>query len=61
LNIVSSLLGVSQASDFWMPTFRNHLSVPSSKAGYEVAQIFEALHYKPKGRGFDSRWCNWNF
>jgi hypothetical protein len=26
--IVSSLLGVSPASDFWMPMFRNHLSVP---------------------------------
>jgi hypothetical protein len=20
-----------------------------------------ALHYKPEGRGFDSRWCHWNF
>jgi len=26
-----------------------------------VAQLVEALHYKPKGRGFDFRWCNWNF
>ena len=25
-----------------------------------VAQLVEALHYKPKGRGFDSRWCHWN-
>jgi hypothetical protein len=32
LDIVSSLLGVSPASDFCMPTFRNHPSVPSSKA-----------------------------
>jgi hypothetical protein len=21
----------------------------------------EALRYKPEGRGFDSRWCHWNF
>jgi hypothetical protein len=21
----------------------------------------KALHYKPAGRGFDSRWCHWNF
>ena len=21
----------------------------------------EALRYKPEGRGFDSRWCNWGF
>ena len=25
-----------------------------------VSQLVEALHYKPKGRGFDSRWCHWN-
>jgi hypothetical protein len=26
-----------------------------------VARLFQALHYKPEGRGFDSRWCRWNF
>jgi hypothetical protein len=26
-----------------------------------VAQLVEALRYKPEGRGFDSLWCNWNF
>jgi hypothetical protein len=26
-----------------------------------VAQLVEALLYKPEGRGFDSRWCHWNF
>jgi len=29
--------------------------------GYAVAQLVEALRYKPEGRGFDSRWCHWNF
>jgi hypothetical protein len=29
--------------------------------GYAVKQLVEALHYKPVGRRFDSRWCNWNF
>jgi hypothetical protein len=29
--------------------------------GTAVAQLVEALRYKPKGRGFDSRWCHWNF
>jgi len=24
-------------------------------------QLVEALHYKPEGRRFDSRWCHWNF
>jgi hypothetical protein len=26
-----------------------------------VAQLVEALRYKSVGRGFDSRWCHWNF
>jgi len=26
-----------------------------------VALLVEALRYKPEGRGFDSRWCHWNF
>jgi len=26
-----------------------------------VAQLVEALRYKPEGRGFRSRWCHWNF
>jgi hypothetical protein len=25
-----------------------------------VAQLVEALRYKPEGRGFDSRWSDWN-
>ena len=29
--------------------------------GHAVAQLFETLRYKPEGRGFDSRWCHWNF
>jgi len=29
--------------------------------GYAVAQSVEALRYKPEGRGFDSRWYQWNF
>ena len=23
--------------------------------------VFKAQRYKPAGRGFDSRWCHWNF
>jgi len=26
-----------------------------------MAQLVEALRYKPEGRGFDSRWCHRNF
>ena len=29
--------------------------------GHAVAHLVETLRYKPEGRGFDSRWCHWNF
>jgi hypothetical protein len=29
--------------------------------GHAVAQLVDALCYKPEGRGFDFRLCNWNF
>jgi hypothetical protein len=29
--------------------------------GHAVAQLGETLHYKPEGRGFDSRRRHWNF
>ena len=36
LNLVCILLGISPASDCDLPTFRNPLSVPSSRAGCKV-------------------------
>ena len=33
----------------------------SYERGHAVAQLVEALRYKSEGRGFDSRWCHWNF
>jgi hypothetical protein len=29
--------------------------------GVAVAQLVEALCYKPERCGFDSQWCHWNF
>jgi len=29
--------------------------------GHGVAQLVEALCYRLEVRGFDSRWCHWNF
>jgi len=29
-----------------------------SDRGHAVAQLVEALRYKPEGREFDSRWCH---
>ena len=37
------------------------LSFPSLYKGLVVVQLVEALHYKPEGSRFDSRWCHWNF
>jgi hypothetical protein len=31
------------------------------RVGQALAQLVEALHYKPEGHGFNSRWCHWNF
>jgi len=28
---------------------------------HAVAQLVEAMRYKPEGRQFDSRWFHWNF
>ena len=30
-------------------------------AGARGGVVVKALCYKPAGRGFDSRWCHWNF
>ena len=29
--------------------------------GHAVEQLADAPRYKPEGRGFDFRWCHWNF
>ena len=35
---------------------RNYIAV-----GAHDGVVVKALRYKPAGRGFDSRWCHWNF
>jgi len=35
-----------------------NLSFHLPVVGHAVAQLVEALRYKPEGRGFDSRWCH---
>jgi hypothetical protein len=30
-------------------------------SGARGGVVVKALCYKPVGRGFDSRWCHWNF
>ena len=33
----------------------------SSPNGARGGVVLKAVRYKPAGRGFDSRWCHWNF
>jgi len=42
-------------SDFHLVTTDILAFVPAWERGYGVAQVVEALPYKPEGRGFDSR------
>jgi hypothetical protein len=47
------------------PGIRNfmlRLIIPyTHKLGARGGTVVEALHYKPEGREFDSRWCHWIF
>jgi len=43
----------------WDFTFYN--SVMFHVLRTRVTLLIEALRYKSEGRGFDSRWCHWNF
>jgi hypothetical protein len=35
--------------------------VSANCVGYAVTQLVVSLCYEVEGRGFDSRWCHWNF
>ena len=52
LNTVCILLGISSASDCFLPTFRNPLSVPSSRAGCRVVHILHPALEDGTDRGF---------
>ena len=41
----------------WVPVFMFRRET----SGHTVAQLVEALRYKPEGHGFVSRRCHWNF
>ena len=58
------LLGLRYPEDDAITQLRNvgnyYQSVRATR-GFAVAQLGEALRYKPEGLGVDSRWCHWNF
>jgi hypothetical protein len=41
--------------------WHNHRHIPHRPTHPRVTQLVEKLRSKPEGRGFDSRWCHWNF
>jgi hypothetical protein len=38
-----------------------NLYMQCRKVGARGGAVVKALRYKPAGRGFDFRWCHWNF
>jgi hypothetical protein len=45
----------------FLVTLQINVSLTTVGGGHAVAQLVEALRYKPEGRGFDTRWYHWNF
>ena len=43
-------------SDFLLVLINDNIIIIGVCGGVVV----KALHYKPAGHGFDSRWCHWN-
>jgi hypothetical protein len=53
---------LSQAETVSLPPISiDNKGVYITVLGHTVAQVVEALRYKPEGRGFDSQWCHWIF
>jgi hypothetical protein len=50
-------IGLDSSSGIQTPCVltQGHEGVKRIQRGYAVTQLVEALHYKPEGRGFDSR------
>ena len=54
--------GILQTIDCWQ--LKSYLPIPQfnfMSDGTRGGVVVKALCYKPEGRGFDSRWCHWNF
>jgi hypothetical protein len=45
---------------FNMPGLSIYVKIYGTYGDRGVIMV-KALHYKPADRGFDSRWCHWNF
>ena len=54
----TSFFSCSLCSIFVSFSYLNFTLHKNLTGRYAVAQLVEALRYKPDGRGFDSRWCH---
>jgi hypothetical protein len=45
----------------WASPFLRIIHNCTSLDGARSGVVVKVLRYKPAGRGFDSRWCHWNF
>jgi hypothetical protein len=62
--IRSSVTIQTETKKFTQPRYVHSQSVLCQvplRTGARGGAVFEALRYKPEGRGIDSRWCHWNF
>jgi hypothetical protein len=71
-HLVSYVRPMNQLRDFTSSLYPLHINITLSYKRFSdqtlcagitllVAQLVEALRYNLEGRGFDSRWCHWNF
>ena len=57
-----AFLTCTLGEDIWLALGSNRITVREIVVyPFIGVQLVEALRYKPEGRGFDSRWCHWNF
>jgi hypothetical protein len=61
---LSNSIGVTGVGDWFVMSRVGNILTLIYTIYYQtnaVAQLVQALRYKPESRGFDSRWCHWNF
>ena len=59
--LVCTMLKINYKGKRNRPCLTDKFHILHKHLGCAVAQLVEALRYKPKGRGFNSPQCHWNF
>ena len=60
-HLVPDRYPVTTAGSFLDQNVAGVFSRQYTAMGARGGVVVKALRYKPAGRGFDSRWCHWNF